>query len=320
MPGERGDQGAGDVCVGGAVVTGDTARGAGESTMEHGRVDAAAVAGGGQPGGQALDRPPVRAVLAVEAGQKRQADRRVKVGEQPDHARKDDAQVRAQLIGQRHPVPDKVFAGATGPAQGGRSRGVRHQGAQPGPVGAQRVGKHERVEPVVLVAGRAVTTAQILQLVGADHHHRDPSLEHGVYDRAVRALDGYLAGTGPAQQLEQPAYSGSVVLDRGAANLAATRVDDRYRVIISSPIDSTREAVRRLAGQGDFGSRPHNSLLAAGPSGEAPSCEAPGRDSRIAHCSALVGAQPCRRSARPGQPSDSAELMLDITAVKRAGR
>ncbi len=235
----------------------------------------AAVASGGQPAGQALDRQPVRAVLAVETGQKRQkreADRRVKVSEQP-HTRKDDAQVRAQLIGQRNPVGDEVFAGAAGPAQGGRGRGVGQQGAQPGPVGAQRVGEHERVEPVVLVASRAVTTAQILQLVGADHHHRDPGLEQGIHDRAVRAFDGDLAGTGPAQQLEQLAQSGGVVLDRGAANLAPTRIDDRHRVIISRPIDSTRDAVPRLVGQGSglgrslFGARRRSVLSTVGASG-----------------------------------------------------
>ncbi|CCC45954.1 putative uncharacterized protein mb3249c [Mycobacterium canettii CIPT 140010059] len=288
--GKRSEQGAGDVCVGGAVLTCDTARGAGEPAVKHRGVDAPAVAGGGQPGGQALDRQPVCAVLAVESGQERQADRRVDVGEQPDHARKDDAQVRAQLVGQRHPVPDQVFASATGPAQGGRGRGVGQQWTQPGPVGAQRVGEHERVEAVVLVAGRAVTAAQILQLVRADHHHREPGLEQGVHHRAVRAFDGDLAHTGPVQQLEQLAQSGGVVLDRGAANLAATRIDDRYRVIVSRPINSTRDAVLRLVAQCGFGSRLHNSLLAARPSGEAPSCEA---RTRLPHRS-LFGAR--RRS------------------------
>lgn len=36
--------------------------------------------------------------------------------------------LRAQLIGQRNPVGDEVFAGAAGPAQGGRGRGVGQQG------------------------------------------------------------------------------------------------------------------------------------------------------------------------------------------------
>ncbi|EFD47518.1 predicted protein [Mycobacterium tuberculosis T17] len=110
-------------------------------------------------------------------------------------------------------------------------------------------------------------------MVGADHHHRDPGLEQGIHDRAVRAFDGDLAGTGPAQQLEQLAQSGGVVLDRGAANLAPTRIDDRHRVIISRPIDSTRDAVPRLVGQGSglgrslFGARRRSVLSTVGASG-----------------------------------------------------
>jgi len=48
------------------------------------------------------------------------------------------------------------------------------------------------------------------------------------------------------------------------------------------------------------------------------------RGCRFAHWSALaarsLGAQPCRRSARPGQPPDLADLMLDINRVKRFRR
>jgi len=53
----------------------------------------------------------------------------------------------------------------------------------------------------------------------------------------------------------------------------------------------------------------------------------PGRGCRFAHWSALVagqrlsrGAQPYRRSARPGQPPGPADLMPDINRVKRAGQ
>ena len=91
-----------------------------------------------------------------------QADRRVDVLEQPDHAGEHQLQVRAQLVGQPDPRRD----------QSRRARhvirrltvcvGVRFQRAQPSPVGAQRVGQHERVEPVVLVTGRAVPAAQVL--------------------------------------------------------------------------------------------------------------------------------------------------------------
>ena len=45
----------------------------------------------------------------------------------------------------------------------------------------------------------------------------------------------------------------------------------------------------------------------------------PGRGCQFAHCSALGGAQPCRRSARPGEPLDPAELTLDVEASSEQG-
>ena len=198
-------------------VAGGAARCAGEPAVEHRRVGAAAVADAGQPGGQAFGREPVGAVLAVEAGQERQADRRVEVGEQTDRAGEHDFQVRAQLVGHGDPVGDEVFAGAAGLAQGDGGRGVGQQRVQPGSVGAQGVGEHEGVEPVVLVAGRAVAAAQVLDLVGADHHDRDTGVEQGVHDRPVRAFDRDLPHAGACEHGEQLAQSGGVVFDRGTA-------------------------------------------------------------------------------------------------------
>ena len=188
--GQHGHEGAGG---GGAVGSGGAAWCAGEPAVEHRRVGAAAVADAGQPGGQAFGREPVGAVLAVEAGQERQADRAVEVGEQADRAGEHDLQVRAQLVGHRDPVGDEVFAGAAGLAQGDGGRGVGQQRVQPGAVGAQGVGEHERVEPVVFVAGRTVASAQVLDLVGADHHDGDTGVEQGVDHRSVRAFDRDLA-------------------------------------------------------------------------------------------------------------------------------
>jgi len=60
-------------------------------------------------------------------------------------------QMGAQLVAQRDPVMDQVFAGPDRRAQRDRGRTVRSQRSQPQPVGAQRVRQHKRVEPVVLV-------------------------------------------------------------------------------------------------------------------------------------------------------------------------
>jgi hypothetical protein len=40
---------------------------------------------------------------------------------------------------------------------------------------------------------------------------------------------------------------------------------------------------------------------------------------RCKHASALGGAQPCRRSARPGPPPGPAELSLDVIASSEQG-
>jgi hypothetical protein len=68
-----------------------------------------------------------------------------------------DLQVGAELVGHRDPVGDEILAGAAGLPQRDGRRAVRDQRREPGPVGAQRVGQDERVEPLVLVARPTLT-------------------------------------------------------------------------------------------------------------------------------------------------------------------
>ena len=145
-------------------------RGAGGTAR---RVGAAAVTDAGQPGGQALGREPVGAVLAVEAGQEGQADRAVELGEQTDGAGEHNFQVRAQLVGHADPVATRSLRARQVRRKATVARAVGDQRAQPGTVGTQGVGEYIGVEPVVLVAGRTVASAQVLELVRADHHHGD---------------------------------------------------------------------------------------------------------------------------------------------------
>src|ERR1700736_5097784 len=107
---EGGQQRAGDVGRGGGLVVGGAARGGGESGVQHGGIDATAVADRGQPRAQTLGRQPVGAVLRVEAAQELQADRAVEVGEQSDGAGKDALEVFTQLVGYRDAVGDEVLA------------------------------------------------------------------------------------------------------------------------------------------------------------------------------------------------------------------
>ena len=174
---------------------------------------------------------------------------------------------RARRGGRRGPC------GPAGAAQADRGRAVRGQGRQPGAVGAQRAGEDERVEPVVFVPGRPVAAAQVLDLVRADHHHGDPRGEQSIDDRPVGTLDRDLRGTGTGQDTGQLAQPGSAVLDHAPADLAAAGIDDRYCVIVTSPVDPGGHAAGRFLGQGIPG-RLQVCLLAASPSGEAPSCGA----------------------------------------------
>ena len=81
------------------------------------------------------------------------------------------------------------------PQRDGRGR-VGDQRPQPGPVRAQRVGQHERIEPVVLGAGGAEPRPQVLHLPGGDHHHRQAGGQQGIDQRAVAPLDGDLGDLG----------------------------------------------------------------------------------------------------------------------------
>ena len=197
--GEGGHQGAGDMGVGGPLFSGGAARRGGQPGVQGPRVGAAGVAHRVQPGTETRGGQPVGAVLAVKAGQERQTDRRIQVGEQPDRPGKHPLEVLTQLVGNCHPMTDQVFAGPAGRAQRRGGGAVGDQRTQSGPVGAQRIGEHKGVEPVVFVAGRAVAAPQVFQLVGADHHHRDTRVQQGVDHRPVGAFDGHFGGSGARQ-------------------------------------------------------------------------------------------------------------------------
>ena len=209
-----------------------------EPLVQHGGVDPAGVGLLGQPVAQALGGEPVGAVLGIEAGQERQGDLGVDVGEQAHGAGEDVTQVRPELVGRCDTMFDQVLAGPAGPSQRDGGLGVGDQRPQPGPVGAQRVGQDVGVESVVLVTGRAVAAAQVLDLVRADHHHRQAGGQEGVDDRTVGAFDGDLADAVLAQCLDQLAQAGGGVLDRASIDLTATAVDDREGMVIAGPVHS----------------------------------------------------------------------------------
>jgi len=262
-------QRTGDVGCGGAGFAGGATRGAGEAGVQHGGIDAAAVANAGQPRGQAFGRQPVGAFLRIEAAQELQANGRVDLGEQANGSGEDAFEVFTQLIGYRDTVADEVFAGTAGRSQRGGGRAVGSQRSQPGAVGAQGIGQHERVESVVLLTGRAVPAAQVFQLVRADDDNGDPGVEQSVDHRPVGAFDGHLFDAVTGQRLTQLPQSSAAMLDAQPQHLAAAGVDHRNCVVITGPVDTAGQSVGRFFRKSVSG-RLHVSLLAASPSGEAP--------------------------------------------------
>jgi len=167
-------------------------------------------------------------------------------------------------------VGDQVLASPAGGPQGHGSRAVGHQRAQPGPVGAEGVGEDEGVEAVVLVAGRAVAGAQVLELVGADDDDGQAGLEEALHDRTVGPFDGDLVGPVLGEPADQVADASGGVGDGEPLDHLAASIDDGDGVVVASPVHASGPVTRPGGRKGGLRRMLHISLLAAGPSGEAP--------------------------------------------------
>jgi hypothetical protein len=215
------------------------------------------------------------------------------------------------LVGQPDPVGEEVLAGPDRGAQLHGGRRVGDERAEAGAVGAQGVGQDERVEPVVLVPGRAVAAAEVVDLVGADHHDGEALGEEGVDDLSVAAFDRDFADAGaaqPADELAQPGAGGvdEELLEDGA--LVVHDGDGVVGVVGGGPVQAGGDVAGRglrqngrgrcRGGGAGWGGR-HVVLRWCGRR-RARGKGVLGHGSRIAHCSALTLAlSPCRRSARP---------------------
>ena len=177
--------------------------------------------------------------------------------------------MRPQLIGCGHPVTDQVLAGPAGPPQRDRRVAVTGQRHQPSPVGPQRVGQHERIEAIIFVAGRAVAARRFFTWFGLITTTLIPASHKvstsGPSGRSIETSSTRCRRNRPSRSRK----SCRTVLNGAAADLAATRIDHRHRVILTSPIHPGGDIVDGLVRQITAG-RLHVSLLAASPSGEAP--------------------------------------------------
>ena len=264
-------KGGGDACLGGAVPAGGAGRRGVQPGVQHaGRGRAPAHRDGRQPRADRLLIQPGGRVLAAEPGQERQADRAVQVVEQRGPGRERDGQAGAQLVAGRHPVRHQVPAGPhRHPQRDGRGR-VGDQRPQPGPVRAQRVRQHERIEPVVLGAGGAEPRPQVPHLPGGDHHHRQARAQQGIDQRAVAPLDGDLGEVAPAQPGDQRGDPGLVTRGGEPVRDPAGQAGHARGVIGGGPVDPGAHAARRDIGQNQGQGILHHSLLAASPAGRHP--------------------------------------------------
>jgi len=167
-------------------------------------------------------------------------------------------------------VADQVLACPAGGAQGHRGRTVGDERAQPGPVGAEGVGEDEGVEAVVLVAGRTVAGAEVLELVGADDDDGQAILEERFDDRAVGTFDGDLVGAPLGEAADQVADAGGGVGHGEPLDHPAVGVDDGDSVVVASPVHAGGAVAWPRCGKSVLRRMLHVSLLAASSSGEAP--------------------------------------------------
>ena len=214
--------------------------------MQHAGVGAAGVGDLAQPGSESVDGEPVGLGLGGEPLQERQADGRVQGGEELHGAGEHDLQVGTELVGGRDTVLDQVPAGTYRGSQRLRGWTRAGQGSQAPSVGADHVGQHVGVEPVVLVPRRAVARAQVLDLYGCDDQHRQSGGQQCVDDGTVGAFDTDLVHAGLEQPSDQAPQSGCGVGDAESIDGLAVGIDDAHDVVVLGPVDACADSRSRL--------------------------------------------------------------------------
>ena len=188
-----------------------------------------------------------RGVLGVEPGQERQADRGVEDGEQwtgPGNtfcrwARSWLAAATRWVTRSLRTRVAERSAIVAGLIAGHRS--------QPASVGADHVGQHVGVEPVVLVPGRPVPRPQVLHLPWRDHEHGQPARQQRRDHRAIATFDADLGHCGLEQPGGHALEPGRVVGHREPVGDLALIADHADDVVVLGPVHPRRDT---HAGQG----------------------------------------------------------------------
>src|SRR6266436_5798614 len=113
------------------------------------------------------------------------------------------------------------------------------------PIGAQAVGQHVSVAPVVLGAGHGEAVAEPVELLGIDPIHAKTAFQQGFDDRAVRHFDchpndlgrGAGAGNQPITQLLDPR---AAMRNGSLAQTLSASIDQANLMTLARPVDTDK--------------------------------------------------------------------------------
>jgi len=115
-------------------------------------------------------------------------------------------------------------------------------------VGAQGIGQDKGVAAIILGAGRRITIAKAVQLLGIDGKHCEALLHQRFHDGPARHLDSHRDSAGRSrslavQPLEQFGHTVSTVFDGALLPDGPLAIQEADLVLLGSPIDPDEELI-----------------------------------------------------------------------------
>ena len=195
--------------------------------------------------GEAL-LPEARGALRCGvAGEEREGDRGIDVGEEAGGPGPEPLEQSAELIGEGEALGDEVVSAAHEGSERARVVGGRAQGPEPVAIGPEQVGEDEGVAQVGLTAGGRVPGPTRLERVRVDRHYLEPGLEEGVDEHARGPFEGDADEPAPAKATQVAEELGEALggmWDGALPVNAAGFVQDADGVGQAGPVDADQES------------------------------------------------------------------------------
>ncbi len=158
--------------------------------------------------------------------------------EQPERSGPEPRQLSAQLVGQRGPAGDQIFAcsGQRSECLGLIAVGLQYPEAVV--IGACQLEEHERVEPIGLSARGAEPITRRRDLVGMQRQNPQPRVQQPLDQQPVGPLDRDQAHPVAHQGAAQAAHPGLIVRERRGQDPLARLISDQHVVLLGRPIDA----------------------------------------------------------------------------------